>query len=786
MFMKKKILIWIKNNKEIVILLLLPLVLFNKFLMNFNEMLFPGHDILSVYSPLKEFLVQNAHLLGKIPLWNPYTFAGSPFLAYSESSIFYPLNLLFFVFPINQVFGYIFIISTMLAGLFTYLYATVIKIDKKSALLASVIFMFSGSLTSIIFPGHTFVHSAIVWLPLLLLIYEKAIQKEKLLYASLASLPIALMVLTGFMQMVIYTIAISTLYFYFRYSNEAVIKKSFFYSPKLLFFPLISVTLAFCLSSVQFIPSLELSNLSSRTSGVSYDFASDFSFPPKQIISLVLPHFFGSPWTYWGKGNFWSECAYLGIIPLMLAGLGFFLKKNKYSLFFFILLIFSLLFSFGKYGAIFPFFYEHIPSFNLFRVPARFLYFYSFSIAILAAFGMSYLLESKGRLHSKKIVAFIFYGLLALGALLLGLSLALSKNGYFLYETYILKNSYAVGIDHKILYFLLVKDITLLSLLLSISSGMILLKMFAKIHKRNFFIVIFVLIVFNLWSFGLPFIQTRKAANPPIKKLLEEIKKDRTRYRILDLSGEAIPYTTSMKIESVTGVSPSYLKDYKDFLWLMGPHYKKEYDSILAINKLENKTIAELLNIKYILSKEKIIDQDVMFIKKDSLYLYQRKDTLPRVFSVPDALVIKDKKQLLDLLKSQKYDPKKIVLLDQMPSTPLHNKIGPAEFLFIKYEPDEIVLKGTMKQSGYLFLSEIWYPGWKTYDNGAEIPVLKGNYIFRTLYLQKGDHEIKMVFEPLSYFLGKIISITTVLLFISCLFWHWKLKSKSFNKVSKK
>ena len=37
---------------------------------------------------------------GYLPLWNPYQFCGTPFVANSQSAVFYPPNLLFYFCPL--------------------------------------------------------------------------------------------------------------------------------------------------------------------------------------------------------------------------------------------------------------------------------------------------------------------------------------------------------------------------------------------------------------------------------------------------------------------------------------------------------------------------------------------------------------------------------------------------------------------------------------------------------------------------------------------------------------
>ena len=48
-----------------------------------------------------KFLAIDYLKIGQLPLWNPYTFSGSPLLANFQSGAFYPLNIIFFILPFN-------------------------------------------------------------------------------------------------------------------------------------------------------------------------------------------------------------------------------------------------------------------------------------------------------------------------------------------------------------------------------------------------------------------------------------------------------------------------------------------------------------------------------------------------------------------------------------------------------------------------------------------------------------------------------------------------------------
>ena len=50
-------------------------------------------DLLLYFYPLRDY-ASAAVRAARLPLWNPYSFMGAPFLANSQVGFFYPLNLL--------------------------------------------------------------------------------------------------------------------------------------------------------------------------------------------------------------------------------------------------------------------------------------------------------------------------------------------------------------------------------------------------------------------------------------------------------------------------------------------------------------------------------------------------------------------------------------------------------------------------------------------------------------------------------------------------------------------
>jgi len=179
-------------------------------------MVYPPADIFSIMAPYKIILLDNLKRFGTLPLWNPYSFSGTSFIGNPESSLFYPLTYLYLIFPIHTSFGYLCIFDSILVGIFTYLFARVIKLDKYSSLLASVIIMFSPTLIGLLRLGDIEIFDTFIWFPLILLFYEKSITTHKNLYAILAGIPIALSLLAGSPEAAFYSITAAGIYFVIR------------------------------------------------------------------------------------------------------------------------------------------------------------------------------------------------------------------------------------------------------------------------------------------------------------------------------------------------------------------------------------------------------------------------------------------------------------------------------------------------------------------------------------------------------------------------------------------
>ena len=64
------------------------------------------------------------------------------------------------------------------------------------------------------------------------------------------------------------------------------------------------------------------------------------------------------------------------------------------------------------------------------------------------------------------------------------------------------------------------------------------------------------------------------------------------------------------------------------------------------------------------------------------------------------------------------------------------------------YHPDSLRYKTNNSAEGLAVFSELYYPGWRAYLDGKEVPYGRVNYALRALKVPAGNHEVLFVFTP--------------------------------------
>ena len=105
-----------------------------------------------------------------------------------------------------------------------------------------------------------------------------------------------------------------------------------------------------------------------------------------------------------------------------------------------------------------------------------------------------------------------------------------------------------------------------------------------------------------------------------------------------------------------------------------------------------------------------------------------------------------------------------VVLILSIAIVPMVTAFGPA--IFSTGVEEEIAVFTNAASTGYLFLSEMFYPGWKATVDGHPRPIMRGNYLFRVVQVPAGPHVVRFIFDPLSIKVGMGVTVLTVFIVI--------------------
>lgn len=371
-------------------------------------------DPIQQYYPWRKFATDSLRS-GVIPLWNPYNFCGMPFVANGQSSVFYPLHVIFLLFGAEYGFGISAIVHLSLLGCATYGFLRQLALREISAFVGAVTFMFCGF--NVVWLEYPTVSLwTMTWLPVALLCFECGlrnadcgVKRPGRGWSTLAGLALGVQFLAGHLQSGFYVLFCFSTYAVFRLLTERSLRTPHSALRNLI----IPLAIAFCIGAIQLLPSLELIGFNPRAAGKRYEDVIASALPLRQLITLIAPNFFGNPvdgGIYWGHFNYIEMTGYVGVVALMLAVVAMCVRRTPTTWFFFGLAVFSLFIATGSplYRLLFM-----LPGFKQVAAVARMFVLFDFAIAVLAAMGVERMCRNgaMSRLHT---VGFALFVVLAL------------------------------------------------------------------------------------------------------------------------------------------------------------------------------------------------------------------------------------------------------------------------------------------------------------------------------------------------------------------------------------
>lgn len=554
----------------------------------------------------------------------------------------------------------------------------------------------------------------------------------------------------------------------------------------------------------------------SVTSGLNKDYITTWSYGVDETFNLLIPNYKGGssrPFErnsatfkalaqnnnaaainqlqkYWGTQPGTDGPHYVGAIIFFLFVLGLVLIKGPEKWWLLVATILSIMLAWGK--NFMPFtnlFIEYFPGYNKFRAVTMTLVIAEFCIPLLGFIALRDIFN--GKLSGKEIIK--------------GLKIAVGVTGGFILLTLILPGIAGSFLgEHEIEYpdwlksalvtdrkGILRGDAFRSLVFILLSSGVILGFIFDKLKKEYAILVIGLLVVLDLWTIDKRYLDADRFERPaPTQKSFSPapanafILNDPTNYRVLNFQN---PFSdnspTSYFHKSIGGYHGAKMIRYQELIdsciYPEMAEFSAAGQKAKSVEELQTAFVStptpvlNMLNTKYLI-------YDI-----NSVPLINSK-ALGNAWFVEKPVIAENANKEISIVRS--FDPAKEATIDSQ----FRNQVSKTAYPLSEndkielksYQPDELLYTSHASGEKLAVFSEIYYPkGWQCFIDGKESQYFRADWVLRGMIIPAGDHEIKFIFKPASYYMGNKISLaSSVILILICagyFYSRFSVKTKS-------
>jgi hypothetical protein len=683
---------------------------------------------------------------GTLPLWNPYIFAGIPFLANPQPAFFYPPVWLVLALPLARVATLLFLFHFWVAGVGMYAWLRAEGADRWGAFFGGIIFAFSGYFSVRVLGGHLGVVMTQAWLPAILWALARALRRQRISAAIVGGVLVGFSVLAGHTASFFYVGLALVAYALYRGWEAWTETASLRTSARPLAFAGIMGLVGAGVAAVQLLPAWELIQLSTRQA-VDYAFATSHSWPAGYLITLLIPNFFGelSRIGYWGDGIYTELIFYTGVLPLLLV-LALALRKTfRHRLVPFLLALglAGILLGLGQFGILHRLAFNFVPLFQATRAPARAGFLFAFAIAGLAGIVLTRLRQNlQARLALADWTRGPFPWVIAVLTALVVLT------GFVLFGLQRETNPEIGRFWH------IANNSALFLLLFLFSVGWMHAWGTDRIGTGAASGLAIGLVLLDLWGFGRGLIQASPVEESAYWRIVSEITAGG--------EGRVLPWGLSIfehnrgisrGVRSVFGYDPLELEQYAEFTTAVADPQARAYD---------------LLQARYLVTTQEMdfsqeTDGPRLLDQREGVWVYERPGALPWSWIVHE-IEVAEGQALLSRLNDPAFNPARTVLLEQNAPCEPGQPSGPETVTPLRRGNNQLAVQVQARAEGILVLSEVFYPGWEARLDGEPVPLLRADSALRAVCVPAGEHQVTLSFVPGSLKVGAGISLLFVLL----------------------
>jgi hypothetical protein len=706
-------------------------------------------------------------------LWNPYHFLGMPSFG---SLAFVP-----FVYPLDPVFGFLntalhfpdltwLLVHYLLIAVGMIALIRALGAGADAALLGAVAFALTPNLVAVGAFGHGSQIMTAAWLPVLFLLYDRFARRGSLLALAGFAFAAAFQLLRGHVQIVFYSWLALGLYALWLAIAAARAKRGA-EAARAVGGLAAGLALGFGMSAFLYFPVHEYAKLSIRSagegSGAGFEYATSWSFHPKEMLTFVVPSMFGfGGRTYWGTMPFTDYPNYMGIIPLALALYGARRARGAARAYWIGLAALALMVSFGKHvKPLYELLYQHVPYFNKFRVPVMILVLLQFAVAVLAALGLDLALTPRGesagaRAPARKgdlgagwMRAAIFAGAGAVGFVVL-----LQLFSPSILATASKARPWMNAAAARQALDMATVDALRSGILLAAAFAAIAFARRGRLTRTAAALLVVGLTLVDLWTVDRKIIDPQLGSRSQYAENFSEtpevtfLRGDTTEFRVLPLQWND-SRLAAYGIASVLGYHPAKPRLYQAFMDTVG---------------LPNLRVVRFLNVKYVLTDGYYPDTTggVVLRHDGSVKVYEIQGAIPRAYVVHRVRPVRDDATALAFLRAADFfDPRSEAVWSEPPPYPaLAQPAVPDSVTRIRYDLNGSEYLVSTAAPGLFVQADQFDPDWSATVDGKPARIHRVNYLMRGIVVPPGVHRIRLRYMPEALTAGIKVSVASAVL----------------------
>jgi hypothetical protein len=158
--------------------------------------------------------------------------------------------------------------------------------------------------------------------------------------------------------------------------------------------------------------------------------------------------------------------------------------------------------------------------------------------------------------------------------------------------------------------------------------------------------------------------------------------------------------------------------------------------------------ILSMLGVRYVVMRIPPPKDAPLYRHEGSYWILENANALPRVYIPRRVETVTREPQLLARLAEPDFDPAAVAYVEQRLHLPDACR-GAATL--VEEVPMRIQIHADMETPGLLILSDLWYDGWQVMVNGRPAEILRTNYALRGVVLEPGPSEIVFEYRPVAF-----------------------------------